>query len=55
MSARFETDRLPRCNYIHASALYRRSVWEQNRGYDGICCAVDDTCEQEGLENVAFS
>jgi glycosyltransferase involved in cell wall biosynthesis len=22
-------------NYIHASALYRRSVWEQNQGYDG--------------------
>jgi glycosyltransferase involved in cell wall biosynthesis len=28
------TDRLLRQNYIHASALYRRSVWEQNRGYD---------------------
>jgi glycosyltransferase involved in cell wall biosynthesis len=30
----FETARLLRWNYIHASALYRRSVWEQNRGYD---------------------
>jgi len=31
----FDPDRLLRWNYIHASALYRRSVWEQNRGYDG--------------------
>jgi len=31
----FESDRLLNCNFIHASALYRRSVWEQNRGYDG--------------------
>jgi glycosyltransferase involved in cell wall biosynthesis len=31
----FEADQLLRWNYIHASALYRRSVWEQNRGYDG--------------------
>ena len=31
----FEPDRLLQWNYIHASALYRRSVWEQNRGYDG--------------------
>jgi glycosyltransferase involved in cell wall biosynthesis len=31
----FATDQLLRWNYIHASALYRRSVWEQNRGYDG--------------------
>src|ERR1039457_1773675 len=27
----FETDRLLSWNYIHASALYRRSVWEKNR------------------------
>jgi glycosyltransferase involved in cell wall biosynthesis len=31
----FDTDQLLCCNYIHASALYRRSVWEQNHGYDG--------------------
>ena len=31
----FDPDRLLQWNYIHASALYRRSVWEQNRGYDG--------------------
>lgn len=31
----FEPDWLLRCNYIHASALFRHSVWEQNRGYDG--------------------
>ena len=30
----FDPDRLLQWNYIHASALYRRSVWEQNRGYD---------------------
>jgi glycosyltransferase involved in cell wall biosynthesis len=31
----FDRDRLLYANYIHCSALYRRSVWEQNRGYDG--------------------
>lgn len=31
----FDTERLLHWNFIHASALYRRSVWEQNRGYDG--------------------
>jgi glycosyltransferase involved in cell wall biosynthesis len=31
----FDMDRLLHWNYIHASALYRRSVWEQNGGYDG--------------------
>ncbi len=31
----FDLDRLLDMNYIHASALYRRSVWEQNGGYDG--------------------
>ena len=30
----FDPDRLLSNNYIHASALYRRSVWEQNSGYD---------------------
>jgi glycosyltransferase involved in cell wall biosynthesis len=31
----FDTHRLLRDNFIHASALYRRTVWEQNDGYDG--------------------
>lgn len=31
----FDTDRLLHGNFIHASALYRRAVWEQNHGYDG--------------------
>jgi glycosyltransferase involved in cell wall biosynthesis len=31
----FDPDRLLHANYIHCSALYRRSVWEQNDGYDG--------------------
>jgi glycosyltransferase involved in cell wall biosynthesis len=31
----FESARLLFWNYIHASALYRRSIWEQNCGYDG--------------------
>jgi glycosyltransferase involved in cell wall biosynthesis len=30
----FDVSRLLAGNYIHASALYRRSVWERNRGYD---------------------
>ena len=30
----FAMDRLLRWNYIPVSALYRRAVWEQNRGYD---------------------
>ena len=30
----FERDRLLRWNYIDNCAVYRRSVWEQNRGYD---------------------
>jgi len=30
----FDIDRLLRGNFIHASALYRRAVWEQNNGYD---------------------
>jgi glycosyltransferase involved in cell wall biosynthesis len=32
----FDVDRLLYSNVIHASALYRRSVWEQNHGYDGM-------------------
>jgi len=43
----FERDRLLCWNYIHASALYRRSVWEQNRGYDG-------TMPVQGLEDWDF-
>jgi glycosyltransferase involved in cell wall biosynthesis len=31
----FERDRLLQWNYIDACAVYRRSIWEQNRGYDG--------------------
>jgi glycosyltransferase involved in cell wall biosynthesis len=31
----FDPDRLLLWNYIDACALYRRSVWEQNHGYDG--------------------
>ena len=31
----FDAAKLLRWNYIHASALYRRSIWEQNGGYDG--------------------
>jgi glycosyltransferase involved in cell wall biosynthesis len=30
----FDPDRMLDMNYIHASALYRRSVWKQNSGYD---------------------
>jgi glycosyltransferase involved in cell wall biosynthesis len=43
----FMGDLLLRTNYIHASALYRRSVWEQNRGYDG-------TMPVQGLEDWDF-
>jgi len=31
----FDRDRLLYSNVIHASALYRRVIWEQNQGYDG--------------------
>jgi glycosyltransferase involved in cell wall biosynthesis len=31
----FDPDRLLDQNFIPASALYRRSIWEQNGGYDG--------------------
>lgn len=30
----FDSERLLYRNFIHASALYRRSVWELNKGYD---------------------
>ena len=30
----FDAGKLLNWNFIHASALYRRSVWEQNSGYD---------------------
>ena len=43
----FETDRLLNWNFIHASALYRRLVWEQNYGYDG-------TMPVQGLEDWDF-
>jgi glycosyltransferase involved in cell wall biosynthesis len=31
----FDRDQLLRRNYIDACAIYRRSVWEENSGYDG--------------------
>jgi glycosyltransferase involved in cell wall biosynthesis len=31
----FERDRLLQWNYIDACAMYRRCIWEENRGYDG--------------------
>jgi glycosyltransferase involved in cell wall biosynthesis len=31
----FEQDMLLKWNYIDACAVYRRSVWQQNHGYDG--------------------
>lgn len=31
----FDEDRLLTWNYIDACAMYRRSIWEQNGGYDG--------------------
>ena len=43
----FERDRLLRWNYIDACAVYRRSIWEQNRGYDG-------TMPVQGLEDWDF-
>jgi glycosyltransferase involved in cell wall biosynthesis len=43
----FDTERLLHWNFIHASALYRRSVWEQNSGYDG-------TMPVQGLEDWDF-
>ena len=43
----FETERLLYWNFIHASALYRRAIWEQNGGYDG-------TMPVQGLEDWDF-
>ena len=40
----FDPDRLLYWNFIHASALYRRSIWEQSGGYDG-------TMPVQGLED----
>lgn len=31
----FDSHRLLRMSFIHASALYRRRIWEENGGYDG--------------------
>jgi glycosyltransferase involved in cell wall biosynthesis len=31
----FDPDRLMESNYIDACAVYRRSIWMENRGYDG--------------------
>lgn len=31
----FDRDRLLGWNYIDSCAIYRRSIWEQNHGYDG--------------------
>lgn len=43
----FDRDRLLNWNYIDACAIYRRSVWEQNGGYDG-------TMPVQGLEDWDF-
>jgi glycosyltransferase involved in cell wall biosynthesis len=43
----FDRDRLLQWNYIDACAVYRRSIWEQNRGYDG-------TMPIQGLEDWDF-
>jgi glycosyltransferase involved in cell wall biosynthesis len=43
----FDAGKLLNLNFIHASALYRRSVWEQNSGYDG-------TMPVQGLEDWDF-
>jgi glycosyltransferase involved in cell wall biosynthesis len=43
----FDPERLLFSNFIHASALYRRSVWERNAGYDG-------TMPVQGLEDWDF-
>jgi glycosyltransferase involved in cell wall biosynthesis len=43
----FDQTRLLGWNYIHASALYRRAVWEANQGYDG-------TMPVQGLEDWDF-
>jgi glycosyltransferase involved in cell wall biosynthesis len=43
----FDRERLLRWNYIPVSAMYRRSIWEQNSGYDG-------TMPVQGLEDWDF-
>lgn len=43
----FDRDQLLRWNYIDACAIYRRSVWEQNSGYDS-------TMPVQGLEDWDF-
>ena len=43
----FDADWLLNWNYIHASALYRRSIFEENGGYDG-------TMPVQGLEDWDF-
>ena len=43
----FDRDQLMRANFIDACAIYRRSVWEQNHGYDG-------TMPVQGLEDWDF-
>jgi len=43
----FRPSLLLQSNYIDACAVYRRSVWEQNRGYD-------DTMPAQGLEDWDF-
>jgi len=43
----FKAERLLHSNFIHASALYRRSIWEQNGGYDW-------TMPVQGLEDWDF-
>lgn len=43
----FDRDRLLEWNYIDACAVYRRSIWEQNNGYDG-------TMPVQGLEDWDF-
>jgi glycosyltransferase involved in cell wall biosynthesis len=46
-AAPFEPDLLLDWNFIHASALYRRTIWDQNRGYDS-------TMPVQGLEDWDF-
>src|SRR5882724_3600730 len=44
----FERDRLLQWNYIDACAIYRRSIWEQNQGYDSRMMPI------QGLEDWDF-
>jgi glycosyltransferase involved in cell wall biosynthesis len=43
----FDSGRLLACNYVDACAIYRRSIWEENGGYDG-------TMPVQGLEDWDF-